>query len=192
MIDEIPQGMPVYHDHFRIYDMNNLNTPLVQQMLKYWRFESDEMRDCQPEIYWTEDEIKRGDEIIKIIFKDKEFGFLYIDDIFFQTNPEYSGAPLVRKRELIQQEILKHNIDWLYYTHDGIFHYKTPNNVINIKDYNMTLRIQNYIKSKAKLIIGHQGGYGTDVMPRYTECYVVPIGNNINEHFGIGIKYILN
>lgn len=192
MIDEIPIGIPVYHDHFRIYDNDNPNIPLIKQMLKFWRFEDYEMIDCQPELYWNSEEIKIGDSIIKKIFNSKEFGFLYIDDIFFQTNPEYCGKPLERKRQLLQQEILKHNIDWIYYTHDGIFHYNTNNKVVNIKDYNISLRIQNYIKSKAKLIIGHQGGFGTDVMARYTDCYVVPIGNNINEHFGIGINYILN
>lgn len=192
MVDIIPPGIPIYHDHFRIYDIKNPNIPLVQQMLKYWRFEESEMVDCQPELYWMQDEIEQGDTIIKSVFGEKDFGFLYIDDIFFQTNPEYSGAPLLRKRQLLQEEILKHNIDWMYYTHDGLCHYDTLSNVVNVKDFEMTLRVQNYIKSKAKLIIGHQGGFGTDVMARYTDCYVVPIGNNINEHFGIGINYILN
>ena len=32
MIDDIPQNMPVYHDHFRIYDNDNLNVPLTEQI----------------------------------------------------------------------------------------------------------------------------------------------------------------
>ena len=83
MIDEIPQGVPIYHDHFRIYDLNNADIPIAKQMLKFWRFEEHEMEDCQPELYWSEDEVEEGDKLIKQMFGEEEFGFLYIDDYFF-------------------------------------------------------------------------------------------------------------
>jgi hypothetical protein len=49
------------------------------------------------------------------------------------------------------------------------------NKNINVKELNISLRVQNYIKSKSKVVIGYQGGFGTDCMPRYTKCYVVPL-----------------
>lgn len=53
-------------------------------------------------------------------------------------------------------------------------------------------KIKNYVKSKAKLIIGRQGGYGTDCMPRYTQYHVVPLWpGKIAEHILIGTNYLM-
>jgi len=199
MIDEIPQGTPIYHDHFRIYDPNNADIPLIQQMLKFWRFEDHEMQDCQPELYWDDEEKEIGDKIIKDLFGNQSFGFLYIDDKFVVGDgknhtwylEEEKLEKLKYKRSLIQNEINKHNLPWLYYSDDSSFIYKTNNKKIDVRTLNINLRIQNYIKSKSKLIIGHQGGYGTDCMPRYTECYVVPlVPGLLAEHILLGTTYL--
>jgi len=183
MIDEIPLGIPIYHDHFRIYDELNLDVPLVQQMLKFWRFEDYEMEDCQPELYWNEDEKQLGDQIIKNIFDEEDFGFLYVDNNSLPPSCN-SLQHILEKEILIQNEINKHNLPWLYFSGDSDFTYNITNKIINVKDIKMSLRVQNYIKSKAKLIIGHQGGYGTDCMSRYTQCYVVPLHpGELKEHF---------
>jgi len=183
MIDEIPQGMPIYHDHFRIYNPNNADIPISQQMLKFWRFKDHEIGDCQPELYWSDDEKKIGDNIIRQLFKDESFGFLYIDDQYVVGDginhtwyaEDIKQEKLNYKRSLIQKEINNHNLPWLYYSGQDPFIYETNNKNINVKELNISLRVQNYIKSKSKILIGHQGGYGTDCMPRYTKCYVVPL-----------------
>ena len=200
MIDEIPQGIPIYHDHFRIYNPNNADIPLVQQILKFWRFEDHEIEDCQPELYWDDKEKEIGDNIIKEIFKEESFGFLYIDDQYAVGDginhtwyPEdQKQEKLEYKRSLIQKEINKHNLAWLYYSGNDFFIYETSNKITNVKELNISLRVQNYIKSKSKLIIGHQGGYGTDCMPRYTKCYVIPlIPGFLTEHILIGVNYLI-
>lgn len=199
MIDEIPQGMPIYHDHFRIYDPNNADIPIAQQMLKFWRFEDHEMKDCQPELYWDADEKEVGDKVIKETFGNKQFGFLYIDDLYAAGNDtdhawyseEVRREKIKYKRDLIQKEINKHNLPWLYYSGTDSFIYETNNKIIDVRTLNISLRVQNYIKSKSKLIIGHQGGYGTDCMPRYTECHVVPlISGSLTEHILLGTTYL--
>ena len=38
----------VFHDHYRIYDKDNSDIPLLEQMLKFWQFEENEMEDCLP------------------------------------------------------------------------------------------------------------------------------------------------
>jgi len=181
MVDEIPYGMPIYHDHFRVYNSNNADIPLIQQMLKFWRFEEHEMEDCQPELYWSEEEIKKGNNIIEQIFENKSFGFLYIDNDLF---PSCNSLDHIKQKEiLIQQEINKHNLPWLYYSGNNSFRFNTKNIIFDVKDLSISLRVQNYIKSKAQLIIGHQGGFGTDCMSRYTQCYVVPLHpGELREH----------
>ena len=182
MIDDIPYRTPIYHDHFRIYDESNLDIPLVQQMLKFWRFEDYEIKDCQPELYWDEEEIEEGNNIIKQIFKNDSFGFLYIDSNGLPPSCN-SPSQVKEKESLIQQEIDKHDLPWLYFSGEDDFKFIVKNKIVNIKNIPMSLRVQNYIKSKAKLIIGHQGGYGTDCMSRYTKCFVVPLhSEKLREH----------
>ena len=199
MIDEIPQGMPIYHDHFRIYDPENADIPLIQQMLKFWGFEDSEMEDCQPELYWDDEEKQIGNKVINKIFGEEQFGFLYIDDLYSVGDginhnwysEEEKPEKLKYKRSLIQKEINNHNLPWLYYSNQDSFIYETNSKTIDVKTLNVTLRVQNYIKSKSKLIIGHQGGYGTDCMPRYTECYVVPlVSGSLTEHILLGTTYL--
>lgn len=190
MIDDIPIGTTVYHDHFRIYDVNNPDIPLVKQMLKFWRFEEHEMLDCEPELYWYDYEKQEGELIINNLFGTDDFGFLYIDDTFLYSI-NINESEIQRRRDLIQHEMNKHDLPWLYFSGTGEFLYKSNNKIINIKDFKMSLRVQNYIKSKAKTIIGHQGGYGTDCMSRYTNCYVVPLTNNaLNEHIQLKTTYL--
>jgi len=190
MIDDIPAGYPIYHDHFRIYDTDKPDTALVQQMLKFWRFADHEMQDCEPELYWSDDEQTQGNAIIKTLFGKEDFGFLYIDDTFLYSI-HLEESEIQRRRNLIQEEINNHDLTWLYFSAGDKFRYKTSGNGIDVKDIKMTLRIQNYVKSKAKTIIGFQGGYGTDCMSRYAQCYVVPLHqNSLNEHIQYKTTYL--
>ena len=186
MIDEIPQNIPIYHDHFRIYDNDNLNIPLTEQILKFWRFSDDEIKDSQPDLYWSEEEKNEGDALIEKFLSNDDYGFLYIDDSFYIQDVNDLREPLELKYKVIQQEIDKYpDLNWVYFYGDNIINspYKVNTLSVDIRDLNTTLRIQSYIKSKSKILIGLQGGYGTDCMGRYTNCYVVPnVYNQINEH----------
>ena len=55
----------IFHDHYRIYDDNDIDIPLVEQMLKFWQFEENDYKDSQPEMYWSDKEKELGDSIIK-------------------------------------------------------------------------------------------------------------------------------
>ena len=57
----------IFHDQYRIYNNNNLNVPLLEQILKFWQFNKNEYEDSQPELYWTDEEKQLGDNIIKYI-----------------------------------------------------------------------------------------------------------------------------
>ena len=72
----------VFHDHYRIYDNNKLDIPLIKQMLKFWQFEDKEMEDYIPEIYWTDEEKKLGDDIIYQFAGDSDFCGLVITSRF--------------------------------------------------------------------------------------------------------------
>ena len=55
----------VFHDHYRIYDKENTDVPLIKQMLKFWQFSENEYKDYLPEIYWTDEEKEFGNKIIR-------------------------------------------------------------------------------------------------------------------------------
>lgn len=190
MIDDLPFGNGIYHDHFRIYDPSVPNTPLTEQMLRYWRFDPKEITDSAPELYWSPQERQEGYVVVAKLFKGDSFGFLYIDDSFLETcdqNPP--KEPLDYKRKRIQQIIdYYQGLKWLYYAGKDISEtpYKTYTETIDVRSLGVSLRVQSYIKSLSHVIIGHQGGYGTDCMSRYPieGCHVVPLAaKHINEHF---------
>ena len=79
----------VFHDHYRIYNKDKKGIPLVKQMLKFWQFKENEYEDYYPDLYFSEDEIKLGDGIIKDFTKGKEFGGLLITNRFESTGGRY-------------------------------------------------------------------------------------------------------
>ena len=79
-VDEI--NGEVFHDHYRIYDKDNPNIPLVKQMLTFWQFDEEQMKDSQPEMYWSDEEKELGNAIINEYVGNKEFGCLLISDRF--------------------------------------------------------------------------------------------------------------
>lgn len=195
MIDELPNE-GVYHDHFRIYDTENLNIPLTEQMLLYWRFHQKEVVDSAPELYWSDDEKREGYGKVAELFKGEAFGFLYIDDSFFEIHD--NGRELLSyKRKRIQEKIDEFpNLKWLYYAGKDISEtpYKTHTKTVDVRSLKVSNRIQNYIKSLSWILIGHQGGYGSDCMSRYPVkgCQVVPLAAKyINEHFIRSTNYLL-
>jgi len=136
----------VFHDHYRIYDKDNIDIPLVEQILKFWQFEEDRYKDSQPELYFSDGEIEMGDKIIEH-YTDGDFGTLLISDRYDYSNDN-----------LIIDVLRKNNIPYFYYSSVPLE--QTPFNFINkaLDIRNMDIRLQLYIHSKAKLNIGNQSG----------------------------------
>tara|TARA_R100000805_G_C3623153_1_gene128738 strand:+ start:2489 stop:3931 length:1443 start_codon:yes stop_codon:yes gene_type:complete len=159
----------IFHDHYRIYDKNTPDIPLVEQILDFWQFSQPELKDSQPELYFSDDEKKQGDEIINT-FTNGEYGVLLISNRY---NYEADN--------LIVDKLKQNNLPYFYWTKDPIEQTKFNfiNSVLNLR--NIDIRIQLYIKSKAKLNIGSQAGINHLVV-RYSDVYEVqrqfPLGGN--------------
>ena len=149
----------VFHDHYRIYDQNYSDIPLVEQMLKFWQFEEDECKDSNPEIYFSDDEIEMGNKIIAE-HTDGEFGCLLISDRY-----DYSMDRLI-------EGAIDSNLKHFYWTEKPIE--QTSFNFINraLDMRNMPVRIQLYIKSRAKYNVGNQCGT-SQLVVRYSDVYSV-------------------
>tara|TARA_B100000131_G_scaffold63834_1_gene60179 strand:- start:7532 stop:8971 length:1440 start_codon:yes stop_codon:yes gene_type:complete len=149
----------VFHDHYRIYDQNYSDIPLVEQMLKFWQFEEDECKDSNPEIYFSDDEIEMGNKIIAE-HTDGEFGCLLISDRY-----DYSMDRLI-------EGAIDSNLKHFYWTERPIE--QTSFNFINraLDMRNIPVKIQLYIKSRAKYNVGNQCGT-SQLVVRYSDVYSV-------------------
>ncbi len=158
----------VFHDHYRIYDTNYPDIPLVEQMLRFWQFEENEYQDSTPEIYFSDEEIELGDRIIAE-HTSGEFGCLLISDRY-----DYSMDRLI-------EGAIDSNLKHFYWTEKPIE--QTSFDFIDkaLDMRHMPIRIQLYIKSKAKYNVGNQCGT-SQLVVRYSDVYSVqrqfPIAGN--------------
>jgi hypothetical protein len=174
----------IFHDHYRIYDNDNIDTPLLKQILEFWHFSDEEMRDCQPEMYWSNEEKELGDAIIKEYVGDKEFGCLLISDRFGTQMGKHHQESFDKDRQVMTNVLKDNDVPYFYWSSKPLS--ETPFNFID-KVFDMrhvNLRVQLYIKSKAKLNIANQCGTN-HLIVRYSDSYEsvrqYPLGMNFVE-----------
>ena len=153
-------GDEIFHDHYRVYDKNCADIPLVEQMLKFWQFEKDELSDSKPEIYFSEEEMEMGDKIINEYTDGKDFGCLLISDRY-----DYSMDRLI-------EGVINPTIKHFYWTERPIE--QTSFNFIDkaLDMRHMPVRMQLYIKSKARYNVGNQCGT-SQLLVRYSDVFSV-------------------
>ena len=159
----------IFHDQYRIYDNNTPDIPLLEQILKFWQFNSNEYDNSQPEMYWSNEEKKLGDYITKNHCKG-DFGCLLISNRFGTQHSKFDQKSFDRDTKNISRILKENNIPYFYWSYKPLN--ETPFNFINkaLNLRHINLRIQLYIKSKAKLNIGNQCGTNHMVV-RYSKVY---------------------
>ena len=174
-VDEIKDE--VFHDHYRIYDNNNIDVPLVEQMLKFWQFTKEELSDSQPEMYWSDEEKKLGDDIIHEAVDESEFGCFLISDRY-----DFSQDKNIC-------DILDPKLKYFYYSTVPLE--QTSFNFIEkaLDMRHMDFRIQTYIRSRAKINIGSQAG-AMQLVTRYSDVYDVQRQFPIAHNFVRGENYL--
>jgi hypothetical protein len=173
----------VFHDHYRIYDPNNIEVPLIIQMLKFWQFTDEETQDHLPELYFSPEEINIGNKIIETYTK-REFGTLLLTN----TVKEYYSDDI---NNLLLKELEQYkDLIFFYYgskdIKDTIFN---STKCINFKDLNIPIRIQLYIKTKALVNIGYQSGVNDSVC-RYSKVICTPSTGVLGADYLGAIKYL--
>ena len=178
----------VFHDHYRIYDKDNVDVPLVKQILKFWQFTDEEIIDCQPEIYWTDEEKKLGDNIVDNHVKG-DFGFLLISDRFGTLLGKHNKNSYEKDKSSITKALSDYDLPYFYWTHEPLSktEFSFINNVLDVRHIN--LRVQLYIKSKAKVNIGTQCG-PMDITPRYSKTLISQRQYPLGINFINGVEYI--
>jgi hypothetical protein len=181
-VDEIDGE--VFHDHYRIYDKDNPDISLIKQMLEFWQFTEEEMSDSQPEMYWSNDEKEFGDAIIYKTVNKRKFGSLLVSDRFGTQYGKHHQKSYDKDTKVMSEVLNDYMLPYFYYTSNPIS--ETPFDFID-KALDMRyidLRIQLYIKSKARVNVSNQCGTN-HLMVRYSKCYEsqrqYPIAHNFVE-----------
>ena len=163
----------VFHDHYRIYDEKNEDIPLVEQMLKFWQFSSDEYNDSAPELYFSDEEKELGESIIKSKAPNG-FGTLLLSNRFDKN----------RDMDFIQKALNKNKLPYFYWVSNpnllDLFDVKT---IFDMR--NVSIRVQMYIKTKAQTLIANQCG-ADSMFSRYTKVYQFPRGDSFKSNITRG------
>ena len=175
----------VFHDHYRLYN-DNINTPLIKQILKFWGFNEDECKDYEPELYFSNSEIEEGNKIIKHYIKNEDFGG------FICTSSQLKKGEFFNdKTDILTNELNKHKLKYVYY--GGVDIKDTPFNNINVVlDFNKVktdLRVQLYIRSKASVNIGYQSSI-FELICRYSQIICTEMLGGVRENYFETIKYL--
>ena len=172
-------GGEIFHDHYRVYNKDNPNIPMLEQMLRFWQFEEDECKDSAPELYFSDEEKQLGDTIINEYVGDEEFGCLLLSDRYDYT------------MDKSMLDVIDSNLKHFYWTEKPI-EQTSFNNINAVLDMrHMPIRIQLYIKSKAKYNVGNQCGT-TQLTTRYSKTYTVQRQFPIAHNFVRGEIYLTN
>jgi hypothetical protein len=179
----------IFHDHYRIYSNNNPNIPLVEQMLKFWQFKEEEYSDSQPELYWSDEEKELGDKIIKKFAGNNEFGTLLISKRFGTQFGKHDEASYINDSKKINELLSKFKLPYFYWTYKPLGNFRLDNLNPILDMHNMDLRLQWYIKSKAKVNIGNQCGTNHCVV-RYSDVYEIQRQSILGHNFVKGENYV--
>ena len=185
-VDEV--SGEVFHDHYRIYDKNNTDIPLAKQILKFWQFSEEEMSDCQPEMYWSDEEKEFGDKIINR-YVDGEFGFLLVSKRFGTQFGKHHQESYDKDKKVMTKVLKDNPLPYFYWTHKPLreTEFSFIDSALDMR--NVDLRIQLYIKSKAKINLANQCGVNHSIV-RYSECYESQRQFPISHNFISGVNYI--
>ncbi len=179
----------IFHDHYRIYNKDNKNIPLVEQILKFWQFKEKEYKDSQPELYWSKEEQELGDKIIKKYIGDKEFGCLLVSNRFGTQFGKYNESSYINDNEKIIKLLNNNKLPYFYWAYKPLnqFDFNFIDSVLDM--HNINLRLQLYIKSRAKINIGNQCGTN-HCIARYSRVYEIQRQSVLGHNFVRGENYI--
>ena len=179
----------IFHDHYRIYNKDKKDIPLTEQILKFWQFNEDEYKDSQPELYWSEEEIKLGNQIIEKYIGNKNFGCFLLSERFGTQRGQLDKKTLQKETKVLTKVLKDNNLPYFYWSYKPLK--TTPFNfiskILNLR--HVSLRIQLYIKSRAKINISNQCGTN-HLVARYSKIYESQRQSSLGMNFVKGINYI--
>tara|TARA_Y100000114_G_scaffold128981_1_gene126221 strand:+ start:408 stop:1349 length:942 start_codon:yes stop_codon:yes gene_type:complete len=167
-VDDFIDGFKgeIFHDHYRIYNKDKDEIPLTEQILKFWQFKENEYSDSTPDIYFSEKEKEEGNKLIYDSFgSNSDFGYIGVSSTYGST----------ADTKVLRDKIKEYpNLKWFYYGEKSIENtdLKFLKNVISVKNMELNIRQQMYLRTKAKINAGNETGM-TLWCAKYSDTYVL-------------------
>ena len=162
-VDEIDGE--IFHAHYKIFDESNDKVPLLKQMLMFWQFKDDEMLDTTPDFYPNENEKEWSKRFTQRWELDK-YSYISVSSTFGNTSDSNILIEQIKRKD-------SGDMKWLYYGEVPLD--KSPLNfldAVEIKELNLSIREQQYLKVNAKYNFGNETGMNLWT-PKYSETYVI-------------------
>tara|TARA_Y100000310_G_scaffold231004_1_gene233527 strand:+ start:723 stop:1655 length:933 start_codon:yes stop_codon:yes gene_type:complete len=158
-------GSEIFHDHYKIFDKNKDEIPLIEQMLKFWQFTEDELQDTSPDFYPTDKEHDWFFEFNKF----EKYGYLLASSSIGNGDPVENLLSAVDKH--------KKGLDnWYYYGEsefeNSVYKNMGLKNIIELKSLGLSVRQQQYLKTKAEVNFGNETGMSLWTS-KYSKSYVL-------------------
>ena len=157
-------------------------------MMKFWGFNEEECVNYEPELYFSEEEKKQGDEIIKEYIGEEDFGGFICTNSRLKKG-EFFGEKIDNK---LIKELQNYKLKYVYYGGVGIENTPFKNHIkvaLDFKDKLVPLRVQLYIRSKAKVNIGYQSSI-FELICRYSQIICTEMDDGPRENYFKTIKYL--
>ena len=140
-------------------------------------------------MYWSDEEKSLGDTIIKNTTGDDEFGCLLVSDRFGTQRGKHHQESYDKDTEVMTKVLEENQMPYFYWMSKPIS--QTPFNFIDkaLDMRHIDLRVQLYIKSKAKVNLSNQCGTN-HLMVRYSKCYESQRQYPISHNFVRGETYL--
>jgi hypothetical protein len=174
----------VFHDHYRVYDLNKPETSLIVQMMKFWQLTEEEYADHLPELYFSKEEKEVGDSVIQSYIGHNNYGTLLLTNTVQEYYSDETNRLLLDRLQEYKELV------FFYYgakpIEDTIFkELKT----IDFKTLKLPIRVQLYLKTKALVNIGYQSGVN-DSICRYSKVICTPSTAHLGADYLKAIEYI--
>ena len=140
-----------------------------------FRSANDEMLDSNPDIFFDQQEIEHGNQLIANTWNDMPYGYISVSSTFGTTSDAQNLIDVIDKK-----------LNWFYYGEQPI-HETTLNfleNVIEVKPMQLSIREQMYLKSKAIVNIGNETGMNL-WSTRFSKTYILGNKRYGSNHGGI-------
>ena len=158
----------VFHDHYKIYDPRNDKIPVLEQMLKFWQFDESEIDDTRPEFYLSDIETKQVQHFKKHYSLTK-YGYISVSSTFEKTANSNILIDSIKECQKTWPDM-----KWLYYGENPLLEssFTFLNNVIEVKNLNLSIREQQSLKVNADYNFGNETGMNLWTS-KYSKTYVL-------------------
>ena len=118
--------------------------------------------DSSPDIYFSEEEVSDFSQLIDV----DEYGYLLLSSTYGKTSDPQPLIDFMKKNNTIDT--------WLYYCEDSkvMKDFDFLKNTIDVKEMNLDLRQQLYLKANAKMNCGNETGMN-EATARYSPSYML-------------------